>query len=191
MARWRSVPYDGPIWLHLRTPQPSIELLDVEQCSYREWKLFLLSLSWKMGKSRLDAFRLVEFGEEATTMQEMLVAGKAGNPMDYPCWMYILELAGQPIKGFMSAPNATEYKGCATYELAFGGLGWVFIAGREIECDTLRWFVLDRAGRMRLWRRNAGGGDVAHGRFAPNGDAAYLMQGASANSANIAGRNLV
>ena len=63
--------------------------------------------------------------------------------MDYPCWIYILSLSGEPVRGFMSTPHRFKYKGYPAVELAFAGLGWVFIISRDVACDTMRRLVLD------------------------------------------------
>ena len=57
----------------------------------------------------------------------------------------------------MSAAHETRFEGHAAFELAFGGLGWLFIVGKAVKSETMRWFVLNRNGTMRLWRRDARG----------------------------------
>ena len=151
VASWRSIHDDRPIWLPAMAQRPPLRMLEARQCNYTAWRLFLLSLLWKMAESRHYAFRLVRLGEERTTIRQMLIEGEPGQPMDYPCWIYILTLQGQAMKGFMSSANETRFEGHPAFELGFGGLGWLFIVGRQVESDTMRWLVLDRDGTMRLW----------------------------------------
>ena len=158
MAAWRIVHDESPIWLPPMAQRPPLEMLEAVDCDYRAWRLFLLSLLWKMAKAKHDAFKPVRLSEEDTaTIQGMLVRGEPGEPMDYPCWMYILALEGKPMKAFVSAPHETRFERHVAFELAFGGLGWLYIVGKAVKSETMRWFVLDRNGTMRLWRRDARG----------------------------------
>ena len=136
-------------------PRPAFHILETEGCDYAAWRLFLLSLLWRMDRSRLAELAPVDLGEARAEIQEMIAAGDAGAPMDYPCWIYILALSGQPMREFMSTRLRFKYKGYPVSELAFGGLGWFFIIGRDVACDTMRRLVLDRTGRMRLLFREA------------------------------------
>ena len=155
VASWRSIHDDRLIWLPTMAQRPPLQILEAHHCNYTAWRLFLLSVLWKMAESRHDAFSLVRLGKERRTIQHMLLDGEPGHPMDYPCWIYILTLQGQTLKGFMSSAQETRCEGHLAFELAFGGLGWLFIVGRQIESDTMRWLLLDRNGTMRLWRRDA------------------------------------
>ena len=129
--------------------------LETQGCDYVAWRLFLLSLLWKMDRSRLGELASVDLGDARDEIHEMIASGDPGAPMDYPCWIYILALSGQPMREFMSTPLRFEYKGYPVIELTFGGLGWFFIIGRNVACDTMRRLVLDRTGRMRLLFREA------------------------------------
>ena len=70
--------------------------------------------------------------------------------MDYPCLIYVLSVSGEPLRGFMSTPHRIKCKGYPAVELAFAGLGCVFVIGRDVAYDTMRRLVMDRTGIMRL-----------------------------------------
>ena len=124
-ATWipKTARYDGPIWLAPTTPQPAFPYLEVQNCDYAAWRLFMLSLLWRMDKATLPELELVQLGAEANNIQRMILVGDPGEPLDYPCFVYRLSLYGKPMKGFISSPAETEYKGYPAIELAFGGLG--------------------------------------------------------------------
>ena len=152
-ATRKVIPYDGPIAIPSTAERPAFHLLETRGCNYIAWRLFLLSLLWKMDRSTLTELAAVDLGEARAEIQKMILADNPGEPMDFPCSIYILSLSGEPVRGFMSTPHRFEYKGYPAVELAFAGLGWVFVIGREIACDTMRRLVLDRTGIMRLWFR--------------------------------------
>ena len=59
------------------------------------------------------------------------------------------------MRGFLSTPHKFEYKGYQAIELAFAGLGWIFVISRSVACDTMRKFVLGHTGKMWLMFREA------------------------------------
>ena len=154
-ATRKAIPYDGLIALLPTTERPKFDILEIERCNYKAWRLFLLSLLWRMDRATLMELATVNLGETRADIRNMILADDPGQPMDYPCWIHILSLSGQPMRPFMSTPHRLEYKGYAAVELAFAGLGWVFVIGRDVACDTMRRLVLDQTGTMRLMVREA------------------------------------
>lgn len=154
-TRRRFIPYDGPILFAPGTRRPGFHMVEFGSCDYAAWRLFMLSLLWRMDKATLPELAAVDLGEDAEVIQEMLLAADPGNPMDYPCWMYILHISGRPLLGFMNTPHQANYKGYRAIELTFGGLGWFFVIGRQVHCQTLQSVALNRAGRMHLMFREA------------------------------------
>lgn len=59
------------------------------------------------------------------------------------------------MRGFMNAPHKREYKGYQAIEIAFAGLGWIFVISREVVCENMEKFVLDRTGKVHLMFREA------------------------------------
>ena len=86
-------------------PRPAFHILETQGCDYAAWRLFLLSLLWRMDRSKLAELAPVGLGEARAEIQEMITAGDAGAPMDYPCWIYILALSEQQMREFMSTPS--------------------------------------------------------------------------------------
>ena len=108
-----------------------------------------------MAKSKLPGFSLASLGDEEGTIREMIRRADPGDPMDYPCFMYILSLDNRAMKAFMNTPMRRKFRGLPAIELAFGGLGWFFILGREVVSEPLRKMVVNRRGDMRLMQREA------------------------------------
>ena len=154
-ARRRVIPYDGPIVIPPTAPRPAFHALETQDCRYTEWRLFLLSLLWRMDRSTLPELAAVDLGDVRADIQQMNLASNPGEPMDYPCWIYILSLSGEPMRGFMNSPHQFKYKGYQAIELAFAGMGWLFIVSRDVACETMQKFVLDRKGKMWLMFREA------------------------------------
>ncbi len=58
-------------------------------------------------------------------------------------------VVGTTDEGIHEHPLRFKYNGYPVIELAFGALGWFFIIGRDVACDTMRRLVLDRTERKR------------------------------------------
>ena len=154
-AFWETIPYDGGVWLPPAAEPRPFQVLRVRECDYSAWRLFQLSLLFKMAKSKLPGFSLASLGDEEGTIREMIRRADPGDPMDYPCFMYILSLDNRAMKGFMNTPIRGKFEGSPAIELVFGGLGWFFILGREVVSEPLRKMVVNRRGDMRLMQREA------------------------------------
>ena len=76
------------------------ELLLVEGVDYPALKLFLLSLLWRMGVSRLHFFREVELGPHESRLREMLLKNDPGEPDEYACQMCLIEADGRLTPSF-------------------------------------------------------------------------------------------
>ena len=103
-AWWRIVPYGGPIIVPMAS-RPVIRVLEVRNGDYATWRLFMVSLLWKMGKSRLPEFAAVDLDADEGIIRRMILQGELGKSMDYPCWIYILSANGRPLKGYEYAPS--------------------------------------------------------------------------------------
>lgn len=154
-ASWRTIGYDGAVWLPPGAEPRPLQVLRVQGCDYTAWRLFQLSVLFKMAKSRLEAFSQASLGDEEGTIREMLRRADPGDPLDYPCFMYILSVNNQPMKGFMNTPLQNRFRDVPAIELAFGGLGWFFILARGVEHESLHKMVVSRKGEMWLMQREA------------------------------------
>ena len=152
---WNEVSYSGPILIPRSVKRPTRYYLKMEGCDYEAWRLFLLSLLWKMDRSKLPELAAVDLGESRAEIREMILTDNPGEPMAYPCLIYYLSLLGEQMRGFMNAPHSTEYNGHRAVEIAFAGLGWIFVIDREVDCSTMRKFVLNQTGRIHLIFRDA------------------------------------
>ena len=146
----RATPYSGPIVLPRGVKPAALQMLEMQGCDYATWRLFQLSMLWRMDRSRLHELATVDLGEARDDVEKMLAAEDPGRPMDYPCWVYILSSWGQPTRELMTTPIPFKYKGYPAIELVFGGLGWFFIIAHDVACETMRQLVIDRTGRMPL-----------------------------------------
>ena len=154
-ASWETVPYDGAVWLPPAAEPRPFQVLRVQGCDYAAWRLFQLSVLFKMAKSSLEAFSRASLGDDEGIVREMLRRSDPGEPTDYPCFMYILTVNNQPMRGFMNTPFQNRFRGLPAIELAFGGLGWFFILARGVEHESLHKMVVSRRGEMWLMQREA------------------------------------
>jgi hypothetical protein len=115
---------------------------------YRKFKLFLLSVLWRAGISRLPFFRQVRLGLHEKTLREMLVAEDPGPSILYPCIVDGVIHDGIPQFGLIVEPSFTRFEGHHCFRFLFGGLGWVFFVSSHSLPSAVTERVLNAEGRM-------------------------------------------
>jgi hypothetical protein len=111
-------------------PQP---VAQVTPFDYARFKLFGISLLWRMGVSKHNMFRAVRLGPHQETLRQMLLSKDPGQPSDYP--FVLLRLAGVDFAPtLLTAPGKTRFGGVWAYMITAMGFQWVFLASRQ--CGT-------------------------------------------------------
>jgi hypothetical protein len=120
-------------------------MLHVEGINYDRLKLFLLSVIWRMGVSRLHFFREVELGKHEDRLRHMLLSDDPGEPKDYPCQMCLVEADGRLLTDYQSQPRRFRSRGRWEYRFYSTGIRFDFsISNRSIEPELLKVYCLKR-----------------------------------------------
>jgi hypothetical protein len=98
------------------------KLLYVEGVNYSALKLFLLSLLWRMGVSRLHFFREVELGPHESQLRSMLLKDDPGEPDVYACQMSLIEADKRLLTDYQSQPRKFSQAGQTYYRLYTTGI---------------------------------------------------------------------
>lgn len=75
---------------------------------YRQFKLFQLSLLWRMGVSTLPFFKDVALGPHEERLRVALLAEDPLQPQQYPCSLVAVEMKGQLVLDWMLEPSLTK-----------------------------------------------------------------------------------
>jgi hypothetical protein len=102
----------------------------VRPFEYDRFKLFGLSLLWRMGVSRNDMFRPVQLGPHQEILRRMLLTDDPGSPSDYP--FVLVRIAGVDFAPtLLTGPGKTRFGGVWSYMLTAMGFQWCFLATRQ------------------------------------------------------------
>ncbi len=101
-------------------------LLQVEGVNYVQLKLFMLSLFWRMGVSKLYFFREVELGPHELKIRNMLLNNDPGEPELYPCELRLVEFEQRLLTDCQLQPRKMRFDGKTCYRLFTTGIRFDF-----------------------------------------------------------------
>lgn len=132
----------------------------VNQVDYTKFKLFQMSILWRMGVSSSPVFKKVSLGEKhENRLRKMILDENPGNPTDYGVLYSLIYEDSKLLNELIIPPGSFRYKGYRMYRLVVGGLLWGFVvsshSGNFLAADDF----LNETGRLFLYkteRRNLG-----------------------------------
>jgi hypothetical protein len=99
---------------------------------YTKFKLFQMSLLWRMGVSTHPYYAHVNLGKHEEILRRMLLAENPGEPWRYGCIATLLSHVGEPMLGIFSQPNRTKLLGHSCYRLVLAGMHWyIFVSSHK------------------------------------------------------------
>lgn len=93
---------------------------------YVKFKLFLLSLIWRMSVSTREFFKSVHLGPHEETIRRMILKNNPGNFDKYPSVMINIGSVNKLTKGILQAPVRQRNKAHIYYNLTIGGIIYLF-----------------------------------------------------------------
>ena len=108
-------------------PDPAPPELTKLAVEYDKFKLTLLSILWRAGQSKQEAFRHVQLGPHAEVLRRMLWSSDPGGRDKYAVLAHILYWQHRsPAYEVVSSPTTGRQWGNRTYLFVFGGCAWYF-----------------------------------------------------------------
>jgi hypothetical protein len=99
----------------------------VHDIDYRRFKLFLMSLLWRLAITSLPMWRVLDLGaRHQERLRVMLFSENPGEPWQYGCTVIGLLHEGQPFKDLISSCARGRTQGHRIYGLAVGGFLFSF-----------------------------------------------------------------
>jgi hypothetical protein len=103
------------------------KLFRFSNLDYVKFRLFLLSLLWRMGASRLNFFSLVELGDKHSEILRLaLLKADPLEPLQYPCLISAVSLKGEFHRSWISQPIHTKSDGKHCHCIVVNGLLFSF-----------------------------------------------------------------
>lgn len=126
------------------------DLVHIAGLSYKEFKLFGLSIVWRASVSKLEFFRNVSLGPHEETIRLMLLTESPGRPESYGMFLAPIVAGDIDVKELIVQPTHARMDGHYCYRFVFGGLVWVFvISGHKVRGNLKQAFV-NEVGEMLM-----------------------------------------
>jgi len=94
--------------------------------SYHEFKLYLLSLLWRMGVSKLKHFSEVSLGPYEEKLRVLLLNEDPGLASDYPCVITAVLFQGHFEAAWIIPPGRIKVNGVHCYRVVISGILYMF-----------------------------------------------------------------
>lgn len=117
---------------------------------YRQFKLYLLSILWRMGVSTLEMFATVELGKHEERLRCALMAGDPLDEHVYPVLFVGVTLNGRFLSDFIVPPSPANEGGIHLYRTVIGGILYTFCVGSHRISEDMEKFALKHVGTLNL-----------------------------------------
>lgn len=130
-------------------------VVSVTGLDYAIFKLFLLSVIWRMGAARGSYFEKVDLGSHYERLRSMLLAGDPG-PFDlYPCIFFGITMDPGEVAGVMIQPTKAKSWGHTTYHVVVPGMKLVYFISSHRLGRPASQFLLQEDGSLVFQVRSA------------------------------------
>ncbi len=140
---------------------------------YGKFKLFQMSLIWRMGVTSLDDFNAVDLGRQHTErLRSMLYRCDPGEPHDYGCWLIYGADQIPEMGSVIVVPTRSPKKvlGHVCYRTVLGGFFWGFFVSSHMGQFPQQELFMTKAGTLPVWKENAEVRQFIHGMVQPLAD---------------------
>ncbi len=121
--------------------RPEPERLLLRDVDYKQFRLFLLSLLWRMGVSELEFFSAVSLGPYEEKIRLMLVTDDPGDEWYIPCLVTGVLFDGKPGNWFVP-PDRVRALGQNCYRLVICGMLFMFfVTNQKPPVEAMQYFV--------------------------------------------------
>jgi len=103
--------------------------LKVQKLDYSKFKLFLLSILWRMSVSSLPMFNEISLGPHESKLALMLNLNDAGQLDDYPCFLTTITHEGKFYPDWILEPDKAKAFGQTIYRMVISGFLYTFMVG--------------------------------------------------------------
>jgi hypothetical protein len=107
------------------------EFVRVGGVSYPEFKLYLLSLLWRMSISTLKYFSDVSLGPHEEQIRLCLLNENPSKPIDYPCFITAILFQGRFHPDWIFPPMRSKVNGAHCYAVVISGILYTFFITKK------------------------------------------------------------
>ena len=140
-------------------------MLIIEGLDYSRMKLFLLSLLWRFGVTKLAVFKGARLGSHAEKLRRMLLAEHPGDPLAYPCLLTAVTWKTKHIGDFIAPPCLAKMDGHHIWSFVVAGIIFTFFVSSHVPIEVPPPAFLQENGTLIIMRKEITEIDFLH-RFA-------------------------
>jgi hypothetical protein len=128
------------------------KIINVEGFDYTKMKLFLLSLLWRMGVSKLHFFSGVTLGFHEKRIRKMLLNGDPGATDQYACQLRLIELEGKLVTDYQSQPRQYDWFGKKRCRFFSTGFRFDFtVSNHPVDEQSMELFCVKPQSHYPCW----------------------------------------
>jgi hypothetical protein len=131
--------------VHVTQHQDAVAFANLD---YRTFKLFQLSLLWRMSVTQLDFFKEVVLGPHQERIRLALLSNDPLSPDEYPCHRVAVEINRKPYFDWITPPCLERLDGFHIYWLVINGIMHSFYVGSHAPPPDLSPSFLNAGGAM-------------------------------------------
>jgi hypothetical protein len=117
---------------------------------YPQFKLYLLSILWRMGASELSMFEMVKLGNHEEKLRLTLVSEDPLDEHVYPVLFVGVTLDGRFLSDFIVPPSVARDDGFHLYRCVINGILYTFCVGSHRLSKDMEKFAINREGVLNL-----------------------------------------
>src|ERR1700722_3481926 len=130
---------------------PEGQLLTISNINYGKFRLFLLSLLWRMGVSKLDFFKEVNLGaKHEAALRSALIGENPLDPLQYPCALIGVLIGGTFHPDGLIPPIRVRGLDNQGYWVLMGGFLYHFIVMSHTPPAVYARICISKANEMRI-----------------------------------------
>lgn len=147
--------YAAQVFYGKGAPSTRVEgsMLILQGLEYDKMKLFLLSLLWRFGVTKLRVFRGALLGAHTDTLRQMLLRQDPGDPLDYPCLLTAVMWQGKHIGDFIVPPCLAKMDGHHIWSFVVAGIVMTFFVSSHKPNDLPGEAFLTKGGSLVVMRK--------------------------------------
>ncbi len=140
----------SPVQITHERNQHGVEYVTCRGLDYQKFKLFLLSLLWRMSIAKGDFFRYVNLGSHEEILRRMIFEGDPGAALDYPCFVSTYRKHKQLPKELVSQPIRVGTETDEGYSIVIAGMLYMYFLPGHSKIGDMREAYVDESGTFRL-----------------------------------------
>lgn len=117
---------------------------------YPKFKLFLLSLLWRMSVAKGEFWKEVELGPLEEKLRLCLLNSDPLSSSDYPCLFCPVLIDGSFDQGWLTPPDKIRVNGHTVYRIIINGMLFCFFASTHAKKLGLGRYSVNEQGQLRL-----------------------------------------